>query len=69
MSEFTAKARTGPPENNEEDQARECWAGVVPLRHAASAPIDDARLMPGMRTPRYVTDYARPGAVVDPGGR
>ena len=69
LNEASAKLRTGPPADDEDDYTRDCWAGVIPLRHAAAAPIDDVRLLPGVRTPRYVTDYARPGTAVDAGGR
>lgn len=44
LSEASAKLRTGPPVDDEEDYALDTWAGVVPLQTIAGAPIPDARL-------------------------
>ena len=65
LSEVSAKVRTGPPEDNEADYARDCWAGVIPLRQTAAAPIDAPRLHPGVGVPQYATDYARPPVSID----
>ena len=64
LDEFSAKVRTGPPVDDEDDYALDTWAGELPLRLTATAPEDDPRLAPGLAPPRYVTDYARrqPGA-------
>ncbi len=35
------------------------WAGVVPLTIVAGEPIDDARLMPGIKAPQYARAYTR----------
>jgi uncharacterized protein len=48
LDEASAKLRTGPPVDDEEDYALEAWAGVVPLRTVAGAPIPDARLAEGI---------------------
>ncbi len=47
LSEASAKLRTGPPLDDEEDYALDTWAGVVPLQTVAGAPIHDARLAAG----------------------
>src|SRR5271166_6928437 len=47
IEEFSAKVRTGPPIDDEEDYAFPTWAGVVPLEMGAGVPISDARLLPG----------------------
>jgi nitroimidazol reductase NimA-like FMN-containing flavoprotein (pyridoxamine 5'-phosphate oxidase superfamily) len=44
IEEASAKVRTGPPIDDEEDYALPVWAGVIPLRLTASAPRADARL-------------------------
>ena len=44
LDEVSAKVRTGPPIDDEEDYALPVWAGVVPLRIEAGAPAPDARL-------------------------
>jgi nitroimidazol reductase NimA-like FMN-containing flavoprotein (pyridoxamine 5'-phosphate oxidase superfamily) len=59
LQEASAKIRTGPPIDDEEDHALPVWAGVLPLRLATSKPIDDEQLQSGIRLPRYVRDYQR----------
>ena len=61
LAEVSAKVRTGPPIDDEEDYALPVWAGVVPLRMVAGDPIPDPRLAPGIATPEYALDYKRSG--------
>ncbi len=51
LTEASAKIRTGPPVDDEEDYALPIWAGVVPVTIATGAPIDDARNLPGVARP------------------
>jgi nitroimidazol reductase NimA-like FMN-containing flavoprotein (pyridoxamine 5'-phosphate oxidase superfamily) len=60
LEEGSAKIRTGPPIDEEEDYALDCWAGVIPVSLATGAPIDDPRLKPGTEVPAYASDYRRP---------
>ncbi len=60
IEEFSAKVRQGPVEDDEEDYAFSTWAGVIPLKMVAGEPIDDARLMPGVKVPEYARAYIRP---------
>ena len=60
LVEASAKIRTGPPIDDEEDHALPVWAGVLPLRLATGEPIDDELLRDGITVPRYVRDYRRP---------
>jgi nitroimidazol reductase NimA-like FMN-containing flavoprotein (pyridoxamine 5'-phosphate oxidase superfamily) len=48
------KARSGPPIDEPDDYALPIWAGVIPLRVAASAPQDDGRLLDGVEMPPSV---------------
>ena len=48
LAEVSAKIRTGPPLDDEEDYLLPIWAGVVPARTEWGKPIPDARLMPGL---------------------
>jgi nitroimidazol reductase NimA-like FMN-containing flavoprotein (pyridoxamine 5'-phosphate oxidase superfamily) len=48
LTEASAKLRTGPPVDDEEDYALETWAGTIPLNVVAGAPIPDARLAEGI---------------------
>ena len=59
LLEVSAKVRTGPPIDDEEDYSLPIWAGVVPLRLVADSPISDPRLPDGIRAPAYATDYSR----------
>ncbi len=53
IREGSAKIRTGPPKDDEEDYALPVWAGVLPLRMTSGAPIADSRLAAGIPTPAY----------------
>jgi uncharacterized protein len=60
IEEASAKVRTGPPLDDEEDYALDIWAGVLPLRLRPDAPQPDPRLPPGLALPPSVIRYARP---------
>lgn len=57
MEEASAKIRTGGPVDDEEDYALPVWAGVLPLRLEAQAPLADPRLVPETMVPAYVERY------------
>lgn len=59
LEEASAKIRTGPPIDDEEDYSLPIWAGVVPLRIVAGEPINDPRLPDGIETPGYAKEYRR----------
>lgn len=59
IEEFSAKVRTGPPIDDEEDYSFPTWAGVIPLKPHADEPINDPRLEPGRAVPEYVRNYSR----------
>ena len=59
LVEVSTKVRTGPPLDDEEDYALPVWAGVIPLRLIAAAPIADPRLPSEIQPPRYAKDYHR----------
>jgi hypothetical protein len=59
IEEFSAKVRTGPVVDDEEDCCFPTWAGVVPLEMKTGEPIDDARLDPKIGVPAYVRKYSR----------
>jgi uncharacterized protein len=64
LIEVSAKVRTGPPIDDEEDYELHVWAGVVPLTIKADIPIDDERLN-GIEPPDYVRNYSRELGVGD----
>jgi len=59
LVEVSAKVRTGPPIDDEEDYDLSVWAGVVPLSIAAGSPISDDRLPADIDVPEYARRYAR----------
>ncbi|MFM7736614.1 MAG: pyridoxamine 5'-phosphate oxidase family protein [Alphaproteobacteria bacterium] len=48
IDEASAKVRTGGPLDDAEDLALDCWAGVLPLRLVAGAPLPAGDLAPGI---------------------
>ena len=59
LLEASAKIRTGPPLDDEEDYALSVWAGVIPLKLEAGEPIKDPRLPEGIEVPDYARNYKR----------
>jgi len=59
IEEFSAKVRQGPAIDDEDDYSFATWAGVVPLTLVAGEPIDDARLISGLKAPEYARTYTR----------
>jgi uncharacterized protein len=59
LTEVSAKVRSGPVQDDEEDYALPVWAGIVPLRLQAGEPIRDERCDPAIPTPEYAANYRR----------
>jgi uncharacterized protein len=59
LEEASAKIRTGPPLDDEEDYALPMWAGIVPLKLTAGEPIKDPRLSAEIPVPDYAAHYKR----------
>jgi nitroimidazol reductase NimA-like FMN-containing flavoprotein (pyridoxamine 5'-phosphate oxidase superfamily) len=59
LDEASAKVRTGPPLDDEEDYELSVWAGVIPLRLSAEAPVHDPRLKAEIAAPDYARRYKR----------
>jgi len=59
LIEVSAKVRTGPPLDEEEDYALPVWAGVIPLKLRAGPPEPDPRLPAGTPAPDYALEYER----------
>lgn len=60
IEEASAKIRSGPPLDDEEDYALPIWAGIVPLKLVAGDPINDPRLSAEIPVPEYAAHYKRP---------
>lgn len=61
IEQASAKIRTGPPMDDEEDYGLPVWAGVIPIVSEARDPRPDPRLAPGTPAPPSATAYRRPG--------
>jgi uncharacterized protein len=59
LAEASAKVRTGPPKDLDEDYGLAVWAGELPLRLEPQDPIADPRLDVGLSPPANVTRYRR----------
>jgi hypothetical protein len=57
LTEVSAKVRIGDVEDDAEDYALQVWAGIVPLRLVADAPIRDERCDPSLVTPPYALNF------------
>ncbi|HEX9233638.1 MAG TPA: pyridoxamine 5'-phosphate oxidase family protein [Candidatus Acidoferrum sp.] len=62
LTEISAKVRTGGVEDDAEDYALPVWAGVVPLRLVADAPLRDERCDPALPTPAYAVNFRSGGS-------
>lgn len=56
LEEASAKIRTGPPLDDEEDYALPVWAGVIGLYTVAAKPEPDERLADGVELPDYLDE-------------
>ncbi len=57
--EASAKVRSGPPADDEEDYALPIWAGTLDFSTLVATPNPDKRLQPGIQTPAHVLRYKR----------
>lgn len=58
LSEASAKVRTGPPLDDDEDYELKVWAGVLPLALEAGAAEGDPRLASETRVPAYLKSFS-----------
>jgi nitroimidazol reductase NimA-like FMN-containing flavoprotein (pyridoxamine 5'-phosphate oxidase superfamily) len=61
IDEASAKVRTGPPGDADDDYELPIWAGVIPLAVTAGVPQADPRLAPGIGISRSVAGYRQGG--------
>jgi nitroimidazol reductase NimA-like FMN-containing flavoprotein (pyridoxamine 5'-phosphate oxidase superfamily) len=59
LAEASAKVRTGPPVDDDEDYALDVWAGVIPLALTAGPPAADPKLAPGIEPSEAVRTWGR----------
>jgi nitroimidazol reductase NimA-like FMN-containing flavoprotein (pyridoxamine 5'-phosphate oxidase superfamily) len=61
LTEVSAKVRVGGVEDDAEDYALQVWAGIVPLRLVAEAPVRDERCDASLATPAYAMNFRTSG--------
>lgn len=59
LEKASAKVRVGNPSDDEEDYELPVWAGVLPLKQVAQAPITDPLMRHEIPIPDYVANYSR----------
>ena len=59
IDEASAKIRTGPPGDDEEDYDLPVWAGLLPLAESALIPIPDEKRKADIALPDYIARYSR----------
>ncbi|RYU97757.1 pyridoxamine 5'-phosphate oxidase family protein [Emticicia agri] len=59
IEEASAKIRTGGPNDDEEDYELSVWAGVLPLKLQAQAPITDPKMVHDIPVPDCVIGYRK----------
>jgi len=59
LDEVSAKVRTGPPHDDEEDYALPVWAGVLPIEVKFGEAEPDPKLADGAGVPEYVRKASR----------
>ena len=59
LAEASAKIRTGPPLDDDEDYDLPVWAGVLPFHLATAEPIPDPQMKSDVPLPDYVKNYSR----------
>ena len=57
LDEASAKIRTGPPADDDEDMDRDVWAGVIPLALQATDPLPDPQLRAQIAVPEHVAGW------------
>ena len=59
ITEASAKIRTGPPVDDEEDHQLDTWAGILPIGIEVGTPIPDPQLRDGITTPAHISQWSR----------
>lgn len=57
LNEASAKIRSGPEADEEEDLNLPVWAGIIPLKIVPSNPIPSKNLSDNIMLPDYINDY------------
>ncbi len=56
IDEASAKIRTGPPKDDEEDYNLSVWAGLIPISQKFDSPENDPKLNEDIALPNYIRE-------------
>jgi uncharacterized protein len=59
IEQASAKVRSGPPGDEEEDYALPIWAGVLPMQEMPLSPVRDELMKQDISVPKYIAKYSR----------
>mgnify|MGYP001436195500 FL=1 len=57
IDEGSAKIRSGPPVDDDEDYSLPIWAGVLPVSQILHDPVSDPKNLDGLEVPTHIRDY------------
>ncbi len=57
INEGSAKIRSGPPVDDDEDYSLPIWAGVLPVSQVLHDPVSDPKNLDGLEVPAHIRDY------------
>ena len=57
IDEGSAKVRSGPPVDDDDDYSLPIWAGVLPLSQVLQEPVPDPKNLDGLEVPTHVCDF------------
>jgi hypothetical protein len=57
IDEGSAKIRSGPPVDDDEDYSLPIWAGVLPVSQVLHDPVSDPNNLDGLEVPAHIRDY------------
>ena len=57
IDEGSAKVRSGPPVDDDEDYSLPIWAGVLPVSQVLLDPVPDPKNLAGLEIPAHIRDF------------
>ena len=57
IDEGSAKVRSGPPVDDDDDYSLPIWAGVLPISQVLQEPVPDPKNLDGLEVPTHVLDF------------
>ena len=57
IDEGSAKVRTGPPVDDDDDYSLPIWAGLLPVSQVLHDPVPDPKNLEGLEVPAHIRDF------------